>query len=42
MLVPHDFDGFLAELREFGPWQADLKQMVRASQQLALFDEESE
>lgn len=33
---PHDFAGFHLELREYGAWQADLAQMVRAAQQLPL------
>jgi hypothetical protein len=36
-----DFEGFVAELREYGPWQADLKLAVKAVRQLpmALTDE---
>lgn len=36
-LAPHDYTGFVAELREYGTWHSDLLAMARAAQQLPLF-----
>lgn len=34
ILVGHDFEGFTGELERYGPWQASLKEMVKAATQL--------
>lgn len=39
VIRPHDHEGFVDELRLYGPWQADLAQFVAAARQLPLFDE---
>ena len=36
-LVPHDFEGFSFELREYGTWRTDLKIASEAFQQIGLF-----
>jgi len=35
-IVGHDFEGFASELREYGPWSADLQIMARAVEQLRM------
>ena len=36
-LIGYDYEGFLAELREFGAWRTDLTRMAEAVGQLELF-----
>ena len=37
MLVGHDFQGFLAEVKEYGAWISDLEAVAKVMQQLPLF-----
>lgn len=37
MLVGHDFQGFIAEVKEYGAWMADLEAAAKVMQQLPLF-----
>lgn len=41
-IAPHDFDGFIHELLEYGAWEADLRRMVNAARQLPLLDAEDD
>lgn len=36
----HEFEGFRAELREYGAWQPDLQRLVSEVKQLPLFEDE--
>lgn len=40
MLVGHDFQGFLAEVKEYGAWISDLEAAAKVMQQLPLFRKE--
>ena len=39
VLRPHDFEGFLAEIAEYGLWRGDLKVVGRSVRQLPLAEE---
>ena len=41
MVRPHDFEGFAAEIVEYGFWKSDIKAMARAFEQGQLFEQES-
>ena len=40
VLLPPDFQGYCAELRGYGAWESDLRQMARTVRQMPLFDGE--
>jgi hypothetical protein len=37
ILIPHDFDGFCAEVERYGAWRHDLERALKSFKQLKLF-----
>ena len=41
-IQPHDFEGFLAELKEYGSWNQDLEMAAGYMSQMSLFEDQAE